>query len=148
MLRVFLVTSPRLDQVPALAESLRAATRSRAVAGVVASEALTGTARPLGAALDVGFSSESVLDAGADAVALIEARAVDPAGPLVLVLVEAVARAVVTHALDAAVAGGRIAFDPGGIAEIEVRLDAPWTVNRLNDLCHQEPTGGVGIVRT
>lgn len=148
MLRVFLVTSPRVDQAVALAESLLAATPAEPVAGLLMSRGLRPSARALGTALGVGSVEVGALESAAAAVTLIEARAERSSGPLVLVVDEAVARAVVTHALDAPVEGDRIAFDPGGIAEIEVRLDSPWTVNRLNDLCHQAPAADGGIVRT
>lgn len=71
-----------------------------------------------------------------DAIALISARAEQGEEQLMLVAPEAVVRDVLVHALDAPVAASRLALDPGTIAEVEVRLDAPWTVNRINDACH------------
>ena len=57
-------------------------------------------------------------------------------GTIGVVVSSEVARAVLLHALDAAVPEARLALEDGAIAEVEVRTDAPWTVNRINDACH------------
>ena len=63
---------------------------------------------------------------------------------MVLVIAsEAVIRAIVIHALEAPVPPERLRLDPGAIAEVELRHDAPWTVNRLNDGCHLD---GIHII--
>lgn len=48
-------------------------------------------------------------------------------------------RALLCHALDIPLASfRRFRHDLGAIAMVEVRLDAPWTVDRLNERCHQD----------
>lgn len=145
MLRVILVTAPEdAPQVQVLAEHLRHTPLSAVYAAPACQSAAEAIARPH--ALQV--AADTRLEAGSGALALIEGVAEASEGTIAAVVGEDVARAVVMHALEAPVADGRLAFDPGGYAEIEVRLDAPWTVNRLNERCYDDPDGARGIVRT
>ncbi|MEX2031862.1 MAG: hypothetical protein WEA81_03240 [Dehalococcoidia bacterium] len=147
MLRLFLITAPTIEHVPALVVALR----PYAPVSVSAHRELAEAGAALSGALGASFGVEERLRDGSDAIALIEEYAGGGEGPLVVLASEDVARAVVVHALDAPVVGPRLAFDPGGLAEIEVRLDSPWTVSRLNEICHDTPdtsSSDGGIVRT
>ncbi|MCK9485649.1 MAG: hypothetical protein M0R73_02950 [Dehalococcoidia bacterium] len=145
MLRVILVTAP-VDTPPlaALVEHLRRTPLSAVSAPPGHIEVAEAIARPHALHAERDARLESV----AGAIALLEAAARTSEGRVALVVGEDEARGVVTHALEAPVAAGRLAFDPGGFAEIEVRADAPWTVNHLNDRCYAEPEAVRGIVRT
>lgn len=133
MLRILLVHAPARDrQVAALADALSATP----LTDCYAPPALLAVAHTIGAPHALEGVSEARLERPEGALSLIESIAATSEGAIALVVEEAVARAVVARALDAPVADDRLAFDPGAYAEIEVRLDSPWTVNRLNDRCH------------
>ncbi len=135
MLRVILVTAPSdAAQVDLLAEHLR----SEAFTEVYTPETLVEAARALGRPHALQGRVEPRLETPEGALALIQEVAAASEGTVALLAAEDVARAVVVHALEAPVAAERLAFDPGGYAEVEVRLDAPWTVNRLNERCYQD----------
>lgn len=133
MLRLFLVTAPA-HPTPALAAALEGTPLTE----VYAPPDLLAHAAALGAPHALRGVAEPRLDAPEGASAFIEEVAGRIEGSVAAVVGEAVARAVVSHALAIPLVGERVAFDPGAYAEIEVRLDAPWTVNRLNDRCHED----------
>lgn len=132
MLRVFVVTAPEL---PAQLEPALAA---HPLTEVYAPPSLLAAASALGAPHLLQGVAESHLDAGDSAIAFVEELTARLEGSVAVVVTEVVARAVVARALDVPVRRDRLAFDAGGVAEIEVRLDAPWTVNRLNDVCYED----------
>lgn len=145
MLRVILVTEPAdARQAAALAEHLAHTPLSE----VYASPALHSVAETIAAQHALQGVPEPLLETPTGALAHVAALAEVAEGTVALVTSEGVARALVVHALEAPVADGRLAFDPGGYAEIEVRLDAPWTVNRLNERCYEDLDAVRGIVRT
>lgn len=145
MLRALLITAPASDaHVAALAEHLGHVPLSAVLATSSALASASAIASPHALQAQV----DARLEDGQGAIDVVEGMARVSEGMIALVVPETVARAVVVHALEAPVAADRLAFDPGGYAEIEVRLDSPWTVNRLNDRCYEHPDSPLGIVRT
>lgn len=144
VLLLFLVTAP--DDAASI-PPLRDALASTSFDHVLASSAHLDVARSLAAPRAMTASIDARLDDPATAAAAIEhvARRID--GTLLAVVDVPSAGAIVRYALASHVPDERIAFDPGAYAEIEVRLDAPCTVNRLNNRCH---VGALlsGIVQT
>ena len=132
MLRLFVVNGPAPEHIPALIEALRPTPPSHvacAPASLVAASTLArAVAREAHATEELAEPQETLsyvqqLAVGADATAVV-------------VLEPSVAIALICHALEAPVVATRLALDASSLTEIEVRLDAPWTVNRLNDRCH------------
>jgi hypothetical protein len=152
MLRVVLVVEPLAEQRAAVLGALEA----HHVLEVYEPEAAGPGAPPsvaqeLATARGLSVRADARLGDAADAVALVrevagrldtgdEAGSGSRSGPRgAVVVVEAsreVVRALIVHALEAPVAAGRLLIEGGTLAEVEVRVDAPWTVNRLNDGCH------------
>lgn len=135
MLRVLLLVAPQPQQSGALAAALAATPLSE----VYAHPAMTDAATVLAAPHTLAPTSDGRLEAGASAIELVQSVAEGNEGTIALVADARVVREVLVYALDAPVAEDRLPLDPGTIAEVEVRLDAPWTVNRINDGCHLRP---------
>jgi len=137
MLRAILVVEPADEQRPAVVRALDGIDAVEVYEpGPVAGDG-PSVASDLAARLGLTVRRDARLQAGSAAVALVEEIAAEADGTTVVVFATAeVVRAVVVHALAAPVAANRLLIEPGTLAEVEVRLDAPWTVNRLNDGCH------------
>ena len=132
MLQVILVIASRADQVDRVAASLEGTSLRSLYAAPLYREAAAVVARPHRLAVD----ADPRFDTPEGALAVISGLAETVEGTIGVVVSSEVARAVLLHALDAAVPEARLALDDGAIAEVEVRTDAPWTVNRINDACH------------
>ena len=140
MLRLLLVVEPLPEQHPAVASAL---------ADVQVTEVYAAEAVSVGALVAEGHGLvvrvEPRLADGGDAVTLVREFAgrldlpdadVDGERMVFAFAPESVVRQVVMYALEAPIPPDRLRIEPGTLAEVEVRLDAPWTVNRLNDGCH------------
>lgn len=132
MLRVILVVDPQAEQTDAIAAALEATP----LTSVHVSDALRPVAEVLAAPHTLEPSVHQDLQDAEGALRLIASIAEATEGTVALVAPSDVVRGVLVRALDAPVPDGRLALEPGTIAEVEVRLDAPWTVNRINDGCH------------
>lgn len=137
MLRAFLVVGPRDDQVEAVAEALA----RTPLTTIYTARSMLPAAEAIGERHALQPRPDDRLTSARSAIALIEEAAAETEGSVVVLAPESAVRGVVEHALAAPVVHERWALEAGAFAEIEVRLDAPWTVNRLNDACHLEPQG-------
>lgn len=138
MLRVILVAGPTDGQVEQIAATLEATP----LTDLYAAPDLAAAAGPVALPHSLQPRVDERLAGRAAALELITSVAETQEGTIALVAPAAVVWEVLVHALDAPVPAERLALDPGAIAEVEVRLDAPWTVNRINDGCHLETGRG------
>lgn len=136
MLQLILVTAPVDEPDDASVTRLRDALAITPLSEALAPAVHAPAARAIAAPHALIPTIDARLGDPASAIAVIEEVAARSEGTLLAVVDEVVARAIVRHALAAPVADTRFTVDPGTYAEIEVRLDAPWTVNRLNEGCH------------
>lgn len=132
MLRVILVVAPRPEQVALIATSLQ----GTPLTSLHASPALQDSAHPIARPHALPVDADARFEVGESALAVISGLAETVEGTIAVVAPSEVVRAVLLYALDAPVPRDRLALDEGAIAEVEVRTDAPWTVNRINDACH------------
>lgn len=149
MHRLLLVVAPRVDQADALLDAVRGLEPQQLWLAHSLDEGSAQTASAVAAGLGLTAVADERFDAGPSAIELLRAVATDGSDadgsePVAVVIAsEAVIRAIVVHALEAPVPPDRLRFDAGAIAEVELRHDAPWTVNRLNDGCHLD---GVHVI--
>ena len=139
MLRVLLVVSPGPEQYAAIARALATMPIAQVYAPPEDEGALPSVTSAITGALGGLVQAEARLLDGPDTIDFVEwiaSQEVDDEQAVVMLASVEVVREVVIHALQAPVAADRLRFEPGTFAEVEVRLDAPWTVNRLNDGCH------------
>lgn len=132
MLRVILVAEPPPEQ----SEAVAAALESTPLTEVFAASGMLPPANRIASLHSLTATRDDRFDSGATALEAILGVAESTEGTIAVVAAPAVVREVIVHALDAPVPEDRLALDPGAIAEVEVRTDAPWTVNRINDACH------------
>ncbi len=132
MLRVILVVAPRPDQVVLVTTALE----RTPLTSLYAAPAFEDVARPIARPHALEVAADARFEGGASALAVISGLAETVEGTIAAVASSEVVRAVLVYALDAPVPEDRLALDEGAIAEVEVRTDAPWTVNRINDACH------------
>ncbi len=132
MLNVVLVAAPAPDHV----DAVTAALRDLPLTAIYAAPDLRGVADAIARSRPPIAESHERFEDGDSTLAFVADLAHRTEGTVALVASVEVVRAVLLHALDAPVSEARLALDPGAIAEIEVRTDAPWTVNRINDGCH------------
>lgn len=132
MLRVILVVAPGPEQVALVASALE----GTPLTSLYAAAALEGDARQIARPHALEVVADAGFDAAESALAVISNLATTMEGTIGVVAPSEVVRAVLLYALDAAVPADRLALDDGAVAEVEVRTDAPWTVNRINDACH------------
>jgi len=135
MLNVVLVAAPTSDQADAVAGALE----GPALAAIYAAPAFQAVAGAIARSRPQVAEAHERFEASESTLAFLTDLAEWNDGTIAVVASVEVVRAVLVHALDAPVPEERLAFDPGAIAEIEVRTDAPWTVNRINDGCHLVP---------
>lgn len=134
MLRVILVVAPKDEQFDAVATALEGTPLS----AVYMPRSMMPAANAIAARHAMAAMPHDQLYAGSTVLQVITGLAAESEGTVALVAAPSVVREVLVHALDAPVPEERLALDPGTLAEVEVRLDAPWTVNRINDGCHLE----------
>ena len=132
MLRVILVAGPQDDQLETVAEALA----STPLTAVYMPRSMMPAAQAIADRHTMRATPSDQLYAGATAIDVIRGLAEHEEGTVAIVAAPSVVREVIVHALDAPVPPERLALEPGSIAEVEVRTDAPWTVNRINDACH------------
>ncbi len=132
MLRVILVVGPEHDQLQSVAEALA----STPLTALYAPRSLVPAAQAIAVRHSLLPTADDQFLVGSNALDVIGALAEREEGTVVVVAAPTVVRDVIVHALDAPVPAERLALEPGSIAEVEVRTDAPWTVNRVNDACH------------
>jgi len=132
MLRVILIAAPSSDRVEAVATALD----HIELTAVYAAPEFTNVADSIAQGCRLAAETYSRFEVGESALDFIVDLADRGEATIALVAAVEVVRALVLHALDAPVPVERLALDAGAIAEIEVRTDAPWTVNRINDGCH------------
>jgi broad specificity phosphatase PhoE len=132
MLRVILVVAPKPEQVALVAGALEGTPLTSLYASPAVEDAARQIARPHALQVD----ADARFEGGERALAVISRLAETVEGTIAVVTSAEVVRAVLLHALDAPVPQDRLALDEGAVAEVEVRTDAPWTVNRINDACH------------
>ena len=132
MLRVILVVGPQHDQLETIAEALA----SVPLTAVYAPHSMTTDGQAIADRHTMRATPNDQLDAGSTAIEVVRRLAEHEEGTVAIVAAPSVVREVIVHALDAPVPAERLALVPGSIAEVEVRTDAPWTVNRINDACH------------
>lgn len=137
MLRVILVAEPPPEQ----SEAVAAALESTPLTEVFAASGMLPAANRIARFHSLTPTRDDRLDAGPTALDAILGVAESTEGSIAVVATAGVIREVLVHALDAPVPEDRLALDAGALAEVEVRTDAPWTVNRINDACH---LGAVG----
>ena len=106
------------------------------LASVHAAPALEDAAREIARPHTLQVDADARFEGAEGALAVISGLAGTMEGAIGVVTSAEVVRAVLLHALDAPVPDDRLALDEGAVAEVEVRTDAPWTVNRINDACH------------
>ncbi|MQC18435.1 MAG: hypothetical protein DWG80_05100 [Chloroflexi bacterium] len=135
MLRVILVVAPAPEQVALLATALH----DTPLTSLHAAPALEDAARQIARPHALQVDTDARFEGGEGALAAISGLAETVEGTVGVVTSAEVVRAVLLYALDAAVPEARLALDEGAVAEVEVRTDAPWTVNRINDACHLVP---------
>jgi len=137
MLRVILVAEPPPEQ----SEAVAAALESTPLTEVFAASGMLPASNRIASLHSLTATRDDRFDAGATALEAILGVAESSEGTIAVVATSGVVRDVLVHALDAPVPEDRLALDAGAIAEVEVRTDAPWTVNRINDACHLGPLG-------
>ncbi|MDA1010539.1 MAG: hypothetical protein O2888_03590 [Chloroflexi bacterium] len=142
MLRLLLVAAPEPGQWASVGPALAPFEPSALYVSPSMAVAAGDAAGRMAAHLGLTKAPDARLDADAPAVAFVQelptgGADADGTEPVVVVVASlATVRAIVIHALAAPIAPERLQIAPGTIAEVEVRADAPWTVNRLSDGCH------------
>ncbi|MGE3960515.1 MAG: hypothetical protein AB7F65_02390 [Dehalococcoidia bacterium] len=132
MLRVILVAGPERDQLDAVAEALA----STPLSALYTPRTLLAAGQAVADRHAMAATPNDQLYVATTALDVIRNLAEREEGTVALLAAPSVVREVIVYALDAPVPEERLAVDPGTIAEVEVRTDAPWTVNRINDACH------------